>query len=77
MMSLGSGIGFVSVFWGAPYAEHQVLDTILCNVYAWITTLAVLSVMKAAAFAGALILYEIIRRIPVLRWCICGIGGEK
>ena len=30
-----------------------------------------------AAFAGALILYEIIRRIPVLRWCVCGIGGGQ
>lgn len=128
IVALGLGIGFVTVFWGEPYAEHQVLDTLLCNVYAWIATLAVLSVMKkwgnfenpfsrfmgrkawglylfhylplsacawylhlytalppvamylfvgVAAFAGALILYEIIRRIPVLRWCICGIGGGK
>ena len=128
IVALGLGIGFVTVFWGEPYAEHQVLDTLMCNVYAWIATLAVLSVMKkwgnfenpfsqfmgrkawglylfhylplsacawylhlytalppvamylfvgAAAFAGALILYEIIRRIPVLRWCICGIGGGK
>lgn len=128
LTALGFGIGFVTVFWGTPYAEHQVLDTFLCNVYAWIATLAVLSVMKkwgnfdnassrfmsrkawglylfhylplaacawylhlhttlppvtmyllvgAAAFAGALVLYEIIRRIPVLRWCICGIGGRK
>lgn len=128
LAALGLGIGFVTVFWGAPYAEHQVLDTLLCNVYAWIATLAVLAVMKkwgnfqnafsrlmsrkawglylfhylplaacawylhlyttlppvalymlvgAAAFAGALALYEIIRRIPVLRWCICGIGGGK
>ena len=128
MSALGLGISFVLVFWGEPYAEHQVLDTLLCNAYAWIATLAVLSVMKkwgnfenplsrfmgkkawglylfhylplaacawylhlytslpplamyllvgAAAFAGALILYEIIRRIPVLRWCVCGIGGRK
>ncbi|MGN0773687.1 MAG: acyltransferase family protein [Candidatus Ventricola sp.] len=128
LAALGFGIGFVTVFWGEPYAEHQVLDTFLCNVYAWIATLAVLAVMKkwgnsqnafsrlmsrkawglylfhypplaasawylhpcttlspmaiyllvgASAFAGALILYEIIRRIPVLRWCICGIGGGK
>ena len=126
--ALGLGVGFVTVYWGEPYAEHRVLDTFLCNVYAWIATLAVLAVMKkwgnfqnafsrlmsrkawglylfhypplaacawylhrctalppvamyllvgAAAFAGALVLYEIIRRIPVLRWCICGMGGGK
>ena len=128
LAAMGLGIGFVFTFWGEPYAEHQVLDTFLCNVYAWIATLAVLSVMKkwgdfenafsrfmsqkawglylfhylplaacawylhlytelppvsmyrlvgAAALAGAMILYEIIRRIPVLRWCVCGIGGRK
>ena len=128
LTALGLGICFTAVFWGAPYAEHQVLDTFLCNVYAWIATLAVLSAMKkwgnfenafsrfmgrkawglylfhylplaacawylhlyaglpplamyllvgAAAFAGALILYEIICRIPVLRWCVCGVGGGK
>ena len=128
LAALGLGIGFVTVFWGEPYAEHRVLDTFLCSAYAWIATLAVLAVMKkwgnsesafsrlmcrkawglylfhylplaacawylhrcttlppmamyllvgAAAFAGALVLYEIIRRIPVLRWCICGIGGGK
>lgn len=30
-----------------------------------------------AAFAGGFLLYEIIRRIPVLRWCILGIKKEK
>lgn len=30
-----------------------------------------------AAFAGSLILYESISRIPVLRWCILGIRKEK
>ncbi|MGM9548453.1 MAG: acyltransferase family protein [Faecousia sp.] len=128
LAALGLGVGFVTVFWGEPYAEHQVLDTFLCNVYAWIATLAVLSVMKkwgnfenalsrfmsrkawglylfhylplaacawylhkypdlpafamylcvgAAAFIGAYLLYEIISRIPVLRWCVCGIGRKK
>ena len=127
LAALGLGIGFVFAFWGEPYAEHQVLDTFLCSAYAWIATLAVLSVMKkwgnfenafsrlmnrkawglylfhylplaacawylhlyttlpplamyllvgTAAFAGALILDEVIRRIPVLRWCVCGIGGR-
>ena len=39
--------------------------------------LAMYLFVGAAAFLGALILYEIIRRIPVLRWCVCGIGGGK
>lgn len=122
------GVVFIARFWGAPYAEHEVLDTFLCNLYAWTAVLAVLAVMKkwgnfdnafskwmnrkswglylfhylplaacawylhqyttlpalvvylcvgAAAFAGAYLLYEIISRIPVVRWCVCGIRGEK
>ena len=30
-----------------------------------------------AGFAGAYLANEIIRRIPVLRWIVCGIGGKK
>ena len=30
-----------------------------------------------AAFLGSLILYEVISRIPVLRWCVLGIKKEK
>lgn len=122
------GVVFLARFWGSPYAEHEVLDTFLCNLYAWTAVLAVLSVMKkwgnfqnafsgwmsrkswglylfhylplaacawylhvytalpalvvylcsgVAAFTGGYLLYEIISRIPVLRWCVCGIRGEK
>lgn len=123
------GVIFIAVFWGSPYAGHQVLDTLLCNGFAWIATLAILSFMKKwgnfenvfskwitkkswglyifhylsltvcawylslyapklpiifmylcvgiAAFAGAFLLYEVISRIPVLKWCVCGIGGQK
>ncbi len=121
------GIAFTVTFWGQPYAEHQVLDTPLCNLFAWATVLAVLSFMKkwggfdtafsrwmarkswglylfhylplvicasclyglpmhpvlkyagaaVAAFGGAFALYEIIRRIPVLRWCVCGIPAPR
>lgn len=39
------GIAFVCVFWGKPYAEGTVLETLLCNVYAWISVLAILSFM--------------------------------
>lgn len=128
LAALSLGVAFAFLYWGAPYAEHEVLDTFLCNLYAWIAVLAILSVMKkwgnfenrftsfmnqkswglylfhyltlaacawylheftalpplvmyicvgAAAFVGAYILYEIISRIPVLRWCVCGIRGGK
>lgn len=40
------GIAFTAVFWGKPYAEHIVLDTPLCNLYAWTAVLAILSFMK-------------------------------
>lgn len=33
--------------------------------------------VAAAGFAGAYLANEIIRRIPVLRWFVCGIGGKK
>ena len=119
---------FTVMYWGRPYAEHSVLDTPLCNLFAWIATIAILAFMKkwgdisntftrwmaakswglylfhylfiamtayyltmytkfpavllyffvaAAGFAGAYLANEIIRRIPVLRWIVCGIGGKK
>ncbi|MGN0526307.1 MAG: acyltransferase family protein [Acutalibacteraceae bacterium] len=120
-------VAFVAVFWGEPYAEHEVLDSLLCNIYAWIAVLSILSVMKKwgnfsnsftkfmsrkswglylfhylplavcawylhatalpplviylcvgfSSFCGALILNEIISRIPVLRWCVCGKERKK
>ncbi len=40
------GAAFTAVFWGQSYAGHEVLDTPLCNVFAWIAVLAVLAFMK-------------------------------
>lgn len=34
-------------------------------------------IVGASAFAGALILYEIISRIPIIRWCVLGIEKER
>jgi glucan biosynthesis protein C len=119
---------FTVLYWGRPYAEHSVLDTPLCSLFAWFAVIAALAFMKkwgdisntltrwmaakswglylfhylfiamtayylnmytklpavllylfvaAAGFAGAYLAYEIIRRIPVLRWIVCGIGGKK
>lgn len=114
---------------GKPYPEHEVLDTFLCNMYAWFGTLGLLAFMKkwgdfhngfsdwmcrkswglyvfhylgiaisswyikmylpqmpvffvyllvlVSGIAGALLLYEIISRIPVLRWCVLGIKHNK
>ena len=121
------GAVFTAVFWGQSYAGHEVLDTPLCNVFAWIAVLAVLAFMKkwggfdnafarwmtrkswglylfhylplaacayyiyampipavlkylltaASAVVGGVLLYDIISRIPVLRWCVCGISRKK
>ena len=39
-------ICFCYFYWQKPYAEHTVLDTPLCNVYAWIATLAIIAFMS-------------------------------
>lgn len=39
-------ISFCYCYWQQPYAEHVVLDTPLCNAYAWITTLAIIAFMS-------------------------------
>lgn len=31
----------------------------------------------ASAFGGAILLYEVISRIPVVRWCVLGLGKER
>ena len=123
------GIVFVIMYRGMNYADAEVLETFMCNLYAWAGTLGILSFMKKfgdfentftgwmskkswglylfhylpvavcgwyvkscspqmpavmvyivtaiAAFGVSLIIYEIFSRIPVIRWCVCGIGGKK
>ncbi len=123
-----SGIWFVIMFWGQSYPDHVVLDTFVCNLYAWLGTLGVLAFMKkwggfengfadwmkkqsfglyvfhylpiamsswylkmyapqmppafiyllvgVSGFAGSFVLTGIISKIPVLRWCVLGIGKE-
>ena len=118
-------IVFTIYNWGKSYPDHEVLDTFLCNAYAWFGTLGVLAFMKkwgnnenafslwmnkkswglyifhylsiavsawylkllapqipalfvyilvaVSGFAGALLLNELISRIPFLRWCVLGI----
>ncbi len=120
---------FTVMYWGKNYADHEVLDTLMCNIYAWAGTLAVLAFMKKwgrfensfsklmikkswgiyifhylplvatayylhtyaknlpeiliylltgiSALAVSILMNEIISRIPILKWCILGIGGKK
>ena len=129
ILALASCVAFVILYKGQSYPDHVVLDTIMCNVYAWFGTLGVLAFMKKwgnfqnafsrwmcrkswglyvfhylmiavsgwylhtlcpslapvivyllvtiAAFAGSYLLYEIMSRIPVIRWCVLGIKKEK
>lgn len=37
---------FVTNYWGRPYPEHEVLDTFVCNLFAWFGTLGILAFMK-------------------------------
>ena len=121
-------IAFVMLYFGQPYAEASVLQTFLCNIYAWIASVAILAFMKkwggfendftafmsrkswglylfhylplamcayymsvyaqglpvicyyiacaVASFIGAYVLYEVISRIPVLRFLACGLRGK-
>lgn len=116
---------FTKMYWGKNYAAHEVLDTPMCNIYAWITILAIFAFMKKfggfknrftkwmnskswglyvfhylyitlsayylklylpgmpvimvyiittiIGFGGAYLTYEMISRIPFIRWCVLGI----
>ena len=129
VLGIVSGCAFTIRYWGQNYADHAVLDTLMCNVFAWFGTLAVLAFMKrwgdfenaftgfmyrkswglylfhylplaacsyyltgyipgmpaviyylaaaVSAFAGAYILYELLSRIPLIRWLVCGISRKK
>ncbi len=128
VLAAASGILFVVMFWGQSYPDHAVLDTFVCNLYAWLGTLGILAFMKkwggfenrfadwmkkqsfglyvfhylpiamsawylkmyasqmppviiyllvgVSGFFMAFLLNGIISKIPVIRWCILGIGRE-
>lgn len=46
VLAVISCIIFVFMYWGQPYPDHVVLDTFVCNMYAWLGTLGVLAFMK-------------------------------
>ncbi len=45
--------------------------------YTNLPALLVYLTVASAAFAGSLMMYEIISRIPVFCWCVLGIRKEK
>ena len=123
------GVVFVILYWGQDYSSSAVLKSIICNVYAWFATIAILAVMKKwgnfensftgfmkkkswgiylfhyltlivpayylheyapslpgivhyiavtiCAFGGSILLYEILSRIPLIRYLVCGVKKEK
>ncbi|MCR5281856.1 MAG: acyltransferase [Lachnospiraceae bacterium] len=131
LSSLGAAscVLFVVMYWGQSYPDHEVLDTFVCNLFAWLGTLGVLAFMKkwgvfenrfanwmkkrsfglyvfhylpiavsarylklyapqlspvfiyllvgVAGFGGAFLLNGVIRKIPVIRWCVLGIRKEQ
>ncbi len=130
VLAAASGILFVVMFRGQSYPDHAVLDTLVCNLFAWFGTLGVLAFMKkwggfensfadwmkkrsfglyvfhylliamsawhlkmyaphmppafiyllvgVSGFGGAFLLNGIISKIPIIRWCVLGIGkGTK
>lgn len=128
VLAAASGALFVVVYWGQSYPDHVVLDTFVCNLFAWCGTLGVLAFMKkwggfenhftnwmkkqsfglyvfhylpiavsawylkmyapqlspliiyllvgVSGFAGAFLLNSIISKIPIIRWCVLGVGKE-
>lgn len=64
--------------WGL-YIFHY-LPVSLCGLYLKSVPLppvVIYLITLAAAFAGAFALYEIISRIPIVRWCVLGISSER
>ena len=47
------------------------------NRYTQMSALPSYLIAAVASFAGGLLLYEIISRIPLLRWCVLGIKKKE
>lgn len=46
LLAVISCVAFVIMYWGKSYPDHEVVDTLMCNVFAWFGTLGVLAFMK-------------------------------
>ncbi|MBR0073837.1 MAG: acyltransferase [Bacteroidales bacterium] len=49
----------------------------MMKIYTQLPPVAIYLILAAAVFTLSPLLYEVIRRIPVLRWCVLGIGKRK
>lgn len=66
--------------WGLYLFQYMVLAAFAWTIKPYIERMPVWIIYvltSIAVFAGSYILYEVIIRIPFLRWCVCGIGGKK
>lgn len=53
---------YIDNYYGEDYVTAPVVNSPFSVLYGWL-----------AALAGGYIQYEVISRIPVLRWCVLGI----
>ncbi|MCR5249745.1 MAG: acyltransferase [Lachnospiraceae bacterium] len=82
--SWGNKRGNVSAFvsgrsWGI-YIFHYLCvsgTALLLRRYTGLSELPCYLITAMAGFGGSILLYEIISRIPVLRWCVLGVGKDK
>ena len=68
-----------SVSWGI-YIFHYLCvsgSALLLRRYTGLSEVPCYLITVAAGFGGSILLYEIVSRIPVLRWCVLGMGKEK
>lgn len=49
----------------------------MMKIYTQLPPVAIYLILAAAVFTLSPLLYDVIRRIPVLRWCVLGIGKRK
>ena len=54
-----------------------VVTAMLLTGYTSLPVPAVYLLSAAGAFAGGLALYELVARVPVLRWCVLGISKRR
>lgn len=66
--------------WGLYIFHYLPLAAAAYYLHIYVPTMpafVVYLIVGISAFAGAFILNEVISRIPVIRWCVLGIKGEK
>ena len=48
----------------------------MMKFYTQLTPMAIYAILTVAVFTLSPLLYELLRRIPFLRWCVLGIGKK-